>query len=68
MLIAVVLFITLANLKQLIYQRILCLEIVGIYKKDCLKFQSTQGSFFKFFVLLYIEWLIVNIVWTFINL
>ena len=49
MLITVVLFITLANLKQLIYQRILCLEIVGIYKKDCLKFQSTQGSFFKFF-------------------
>ena len=22
---------------------------MGIYKKDCLKFQSTQGSFFKFF-------------------
>ena len=33
MLITVVLFITLANLKQLIYLKILFLKIVGIYKK-----------------------------------
>ena len=42
MLIIVVLFITLANLKQLIYWKILYLLIVGIYVKYCLKFHSTQ--------------------------
>ena len=47
MLIIVVLLITLANIKQLIYKKILYLKIVGIYKKHCLKFQSTQGSFFS---------------------
>ena len=36
----IVLFITLVNLKQLIYYKILFLKIVGIYKKYCLKFQS----------------------------
>ena len=46
MLIIVVLLITLANTKQLIYKKILYLKIVGIYEKYCLKFQSTQGSFF----------------------
>ena len=33
MLIIVVLFITLSNLKELIYYKILCLKIVDIYKK-----------------------------------
>ena len=37
------------------------MKIVGIYKKYCLKLQSTQDSFFTFF-LIYINWLIVNIV------
>ena len=46
MLIIVVLLITLANIKQLIYKKILYLKIVGIYEKYCLKFQSTQGIFF----------------------
>ena len=48
-LIIAVLFITLANLKQLIYQKFLYLMILGIYKKYCLNFQSTQDSFFYFF-------------------
>ena len=44
MLIIVVLFKTLANLKQLIkqsekiHEKILCLKIVGIYKKYCQAF------------------------------
>ena len=38
------------------------------YKKYCLNFQSTQGSFFYFFVLVYIKWVIVNMAWTSINL
>ena len=38
------------------------LMIVGIYNKYDLDFQSTQDSFFTVFVLLYIKWLIVNIV------
>ena len=41
MLIIVVLFITLAKLEQLIYEKIMFLKIVGIYKKKyCFKFQS----------------------------
>ena len=35
----VVLFITLANLKQLICWKILCLKIVGTYKEYCFNFQ-----------------------------
>ena len=35
MLIIVALSITLANLKQVIHYKILCLKIVGIYKKYC---------------------------------
>ena len=45
MLIIVALFIKLRNLKQLIYQKILCLIIVGVHKKYCLNFQPTQDSF-----------------------
>ena len=37
----------------------------GIYKKYCLKFQSIQSSFFYFFCLVCIKWLIV---WTSISL
>ena len=63
MLIIVVLFIALADLKQLIYLKILFLKTVDIYIYIyiyiyCLKFQSAQDSFF---VLVYIKWLIV---WT----
>ena len=47
MLIIVALFII--QLKQLIYQKILRFKIVGIYKKHCLSFQSTQRSFFTYF-------------------
>ena len=36
-----------------------------IYKKYCLKFKYIQGSFFQFFCLVYIKWLIV---WTSISL
>ena len=57
MLIIVVLFIALADLKQLIYLKILFLKTVDIYIY-CLKFQSAQDSIF---VLVYIKWLIV---WT----
>ena len=49
MLIITVLFITLANLKQLSYQITLLLKIVDLYKKYWLKFQSIKGSFFYFF-------------------
>ena len=63
MLILVVLFITLANLKQLIYRKILYLKIVGICEKYCLNFQSTQDSFlFTFFGLVYMKRLAVNII------
>ena len=55
----VVLFITLANLKQLIYLKILFLKIVSIHKKHCLKFQAIQDSFFLLFVLIYIKELIL---------
>ena len=34
----IVLFITFANLKQLIYQKILFLKIIDMYKKYCLNF------------------------------
>ena len=48
MLNTVVLFMKLANLKKLLYQKVLYLKIVGIYKKYCLNLQSIQGSFFYF--------------------
>ena len=37
---SIVVFITLVNLKQLGYQKVLCLKIVAIYKQLFLKFQS----------------------------
>ena len=43
MLIIVLLFRTLENLKQLIYQKILFLKIVGIYKKN-IAFKSLDNS------------------------
>ena len=66
MLIIVILFTILANLKQLLENSVL--EDYGYMKKYDLNFQSAQGSFFFLFVLLYINWLIVDLVWTSINL
>ena len=68
MLIIVVLFITLANLKQLIYEKALYLKIVDICKKYFLSFKSTQDSFLNIFNLVYSKWLVLNIVWTSMNL
>ena len=60
MLIMVALFITLANLKQLIYQKRSWIYIKNI----ALVFSLLKTAF----VLLYIKRLIINIVWTSINL
>ena len=60
MLIMVALFITLANLKQLIYQKRSWVYIKNI----ALVFSLLKTAF----VLLYIKRLIINIVWTSINL
>ena len=60
MLIMVALFITLANLKQLIYQKRSWVYIKNI----ALVFSLLKIAF----VLLYIKRLIINIVWTSINL
>ena len=60
MLIVVALFITLANLKQLIYQKRSWVYIKNI----ALVFSLLKTAF----VLLYIKRLIINIVWTSINL
>ena len=49
MLIIVALFVKLRNLKQLIYEKIMCLKIVGVHKKYCLNFQPTQDSFLLLF-------------------
>ena len=50
MLIIVVLFVTLANLKQLIYQKFMFLKILGIYKKNtALKFSLFKAVFFYIF-------------------
>ena len=56
--------------EAIIYQKALCLKIVVIYKKYCLNFQYAQDNvfFFTFFVLLYIKWLLVNILQTPVNL
>ena len=60
MLIIIVLFVTLAKLKQLIYYKILFLKIAGIYiKKYLLKFQSFQDSSFYFLNLVFIKWFIL---------
>ena len=56
----VALFITLANLKQLIYQKRSWIYIKNI----ALVFSLLKTAF----VLLYIKRLIINIVWTSINL
>ena len=72
MLIVVVLFRTLANLKWLIYWKIMCLKVRDIYKNMSLIFSLFKASLsllFCFgFAIVYIKWLIVNIVWTSINL
>ena len=60
MLIMVALFITLANLKQLIYQKRSWVYIKNI--------ASVFSLLKTAFVLLYIKRLIINIVWTSINL
>ena len=52
MLINVVLFITLANLKQLIYYRIVYLMTVDIYKNIVLIFSLLKAVFFLFFFFL----------------
>ena len=69
MLIIIVLFITLANRKQLNYYKLLRLKIVGIYKKYIALICSLlKAVFFYFFVLIYVKWLIVNIVETSVSL
>ena len=69
MLIAVVLFMKLADLNELMFQKILVLKNVGIYKKYSFNFQSNQNSHsFAYFVLVYTKWLIANIVKIIISL
>ena len=50
MLIIVVLFITLPNLKQLIYQKVLFLKIVGKYKKILFSISVYSRQFFLLFL------------------
>ena len=56
-LIIVVLFITLANLKQLVYYKVLFLKVVGKYKKNiALIFSLFKKVFFYFFCFVNIKW------------
>ena len=50
MLIIVALFIKLANLKHLIYEKILLVKMVDMYKKYWLNFQSIQNCFITLFL------------------
>ena len=50
MLIIVVPFIPLANLKQITYQKVLCLTIVGIHIKNTLVFSLFKTLFFFTFL------------------
>ena len=61
MLITVVLFITLANLKQSIYLKVLCLKNLCIYRKILSRFLVFSRQFF-FLFLVYIKWMIL---WTY---
>ena len=48
------------------YDRI---DIIDIYKKYCLNFQSTQGNFFLTFLFVSYEMIvIVNMIWKSVNL
>ena len=62
-LIIVVLFIKLANLKQLIYLKIMFLKIVGVYKKILSQISVYSRQFFYIFCLVFIKWMIV---WTYL--
>ena len=62
-LIIVVLFIKLANLKQLIYLKILFLKIVSVYKKILSQISVYSRQFFYIFCLVFIKWMIV---WTYL--
>ena len=62
-LIIAVLFIKLANLKQLIYLKILFLKIVGVYKKILSQISVYSRQFFYIFCLVFIKWMIV---WTYL--